>query len=65
MRTAYLLYLIGVILLSIIPVFLVEPFGQRLGYHLFADQRTFLNIPNFMDVVSNIWFLIWGSFWFP
>ena len=61
MRTAYLLYLICVILLSIIPVFLVEPFGQRLGYHLFADQRTFLNIPNFMDVVSNIWFLIFGG----
>ena len=54
-------YLFGVILLSIIPVFLVEPFGQRLSYHFFADQRAFLNIPNFMDVVSNISFLIFGG----
>ncbi len=40
---------------------MVEPFGQRLSYHLFADQRAFLNIPNFMDVVSNIGFLIFGG----
>jgi len=51
----------AVILLSSIPVFLVEPFGQRLSYHLFADQRAYLNIPNFMDVVSNISFLIFGG----
>jgi len=55
------IYLISVIFLSIIPVFMVEPFGQRLSYHLFADQRAFLNIPNFMDVVSNIGFLIFGG----
>ena len=42
-------------------------FGPRVSqpqsYHQFADQRTFLNVPHFCDVVSNIGFLavgLWG-----
>ena len=28
------------------------------GYHDFADKRTFLGIPNFLDIVSNIAILL-------
>ncbi len=38
--------------------------AQPLSYHQFADQRTFLGIPHFFDVVSNLGFLlvgVWGA----
>ena len=38
-------------------------FAQPLSYHLFADRRSFLGIPNFADVASNLPFAvigIWG-----
>eukprot|EP00941_MAST-03F_sp_MAST-3F-sp1_P004304 g4304.t1 len=40
-------------------VFSLSPLAQAEEYHDFADQRRFL-IPNFMDVVSNAPFLIFG-----
>lgn len=42
---------------------ILPPIPQPLSYHLFADQRPFLGIPNFDDVVSNLPFAaigIWG-----
>lgn len=33
---------------------------QPLGYHAFVDQRTFFNVRNFLDVASNIGFVIPG-----
>jgi len=33
---------------------------QDCGYHGFADQRAILGVPNFMDVVSNIGFVLVG-----
>ena len=33
---------------------------QPQSYHMFADQRSFLGIPNFGDVVSNVPFAIFG-----
>lgn len=33
---------------------------QPQDYHAFADQRTILGIPHFMDVVSNVFFLLAG-----
>ena len=33
---------------------------QPQAYHMFADQRSFLGIPNFGDVVSNVPFAIFG-----
>jgi|SRR5579859_4772400 len=33
---------------------------QPLSYHSFADQRSFLEIPNFGDVVSNLPFAVIG-----
>jgi hypothetical protein len=38
---------------------------QASGYHDFADRRTFLGVANFLDVISNVPFLvvaIWGLF---
>jgi hypothetical protein len=33
---------------------------QAQSYHLFADQLTFLGIPHFFDVTSNVGFLVVG-----
>ena len=41
----------------------VPPVHQDESYHLFADQRTILGIPNFWNVISNLGFLaigLWG-----
>ena len=38
----------------------VQPIAQSTAYHSFADQRAFLGVPNFMDVSSNIAFLLVG-----
>ena len=45
---------------------LLPRFAQPLSYHDFADQRAFLGIPNFGDVVSNLPFAIFGvwGLWF-
>jgi hypothetical protein len=43
--------------------FFLPRIPQPLAYHQFADQRSFLNIPNFGDVASNLPFAlvgIWG-----
>jgi len=41
--------------------FLLPRIPQPLAYHLFADQRTFLGIPNFANVVSNLPFAVIGA----
>jgi hypothetical protein len=41
----------------------VGPIAQDPSYHQFADQRTFLSIPNALNVISNLPFLlvgVWG-----
>ena len=46
-----------------IAALLVPRTPQPLSYHHFADQRTWLGVPNFGDVASNLLFLvagIWG-----
>lgn len=40
----------------------VRPIPQDERYHLFADIRTMLGVPNFMNVISNIFFVIAGMF---
>jgi hypothetical protein len=37
------------------------PIHQPVSYHRFADHRAWLGIPNFMDVVSSLGFLITGA----
>jgi hypothetical protein len=47
-----------------IAALLVPRIPQPLSYHHFADRRSWLGIPNFGDVASNILFLVaglWGS----
>ncbi len=46
---------------SLLALLACEPIRQDLAYHGFCDSRTFLGIPNFLDVVSNAPFLIVGS----
>ena len=38
----------------------LKPLPQPPAYHAFADQRTLLGIPHFMDVASNLPFLVAG-----
>ncbi|MBK8147517.1 MAG: ceramidase domain-containing protein [Acidobacteria bacterium] len=52
--------LIAIIVLSFAAIFFIPKFGQDPAYHDFADQRPFLGIPNFLDVASNLAFLIVG-----
>ena len=40
---------------------LTNPLAQDPAYHLFADQRTLLGIPNFWNVASNLPFLLIGA----
>lgn len=52
---------ISIILLCItIGILLQDPIAQSLEYHDFADNRTFISIPNFYNVLSNIPFIIVG-----
>lgn len=44
----------------IIAVAMVDPVPQDPLYHVFADQRQMLGIPNFMNVMSNLPFLVVG-----
>ncbi len=37
---------------------ILPPFPQPLAYHRFADARAWLGVPNFLDVVSNLAFLM-------
>lgn len=43
---------------------LSNPVAQDPAYHLFADQRTLLTIPNFWNVMSNLPFIIVGGLGF-
>jgi hypothetical protein len=38
----------------------LPPISQDQAYHVFADRRTMLGVPNFLNVVSNVAFLIVG-----
>ena len=58
---ALYLFLACVTLGSLLLVFAQPPFGQDLDYHNFADQRVFLGIENFADVVSSLGFVIVGA----
>ncbi len=41
-----------------VTVAILPPFSQPLAYHRFADARAWLDVPNFLDVVSNLAFLM-------
>ena len=52
--------LISVAVVVAIIAVLLPPIPQPLSYHNFADQRSWLGIPNFGDVISNVPFAIVG-----
>jgi hypothetical protein len=39
----------------------LPPIAQDQAYHVFADRRTMLGVPNFLNVVSNVAFLVVGA----
>ena len=45
---------------SIFTVMSLEPMHQEQDYHDFAEDRTFLGVPNVLDVISNLPFLLVG-----
>ena len=47
-------------ILCIAAAFLLPAVPQPLAYHHFADQRDVFGVHNFLDVVSNLGFLISG-----
>lgn len=48
-------------LVAIIGLFMTPPIAQDPGYHAFADERTWLGIPNFVNVATNLPFLFIGA----
>jgi hypothetical protein len=54
------LILFGVVAALAAAMFLVRPIPQSEAYHLFADTRTFAAIPNALNVLSNLFFLVVG-----
>jgi hypothetical protein len=50
--------LLGIIVLALISVLFVPAIPQDSSYHQFADQRRLLGIPNLLNVISNIPFII-------
>ena len=54
--------LIAVLGLGLAGLLALAPIPQDPAYHLFADSRAFLGIPNFNDVASNLGFALVGTF---
>src|SRR5262245_47055391 len=52
--------LVAIVAASAALVFVFAPLRQDQAYHVFADNRTFLGIPNALDVLSNLGFLAVG-----
>ena len=55
----------GILLISIIVISFgvmmnIKPISQDLSYHDFADSRQFSGVPNFLNVISNIPFALFG-----
>jgi hypothetical protein len=65
-RTRAILALASLTALVAIAALLSRRTPQPLNYHQFADQRSWLGVPNFGDVASNLAFAIfglWGIWW--
>ena len=50
---------LGIVVLGFL--FCLPPIPQDPSYHAFADGRTMLGVPNFLNVVSNLPFLVVGA----
>ena len=54
--------LVGMAVLVVAALLLWPPIPQDETYHGFADDRTYLGVPNFGNLVSNVGFLVVGAF---
>jgi hypothetical protein len=52
--------LTGAVLVAVIATFLFPAIPQSEAYHNFADARALLGIPNCLNVISNVFFLLVG-----
>jgi hypothetical protein len=52
--------LLGTVTIAVCAMFFLAPISQDPTYHMFADQREMLGVPNFLNVVSNIPFVLFG-----
>lgn len=53
--------LLSLLVVVVFVIGMLDPIPQDPEYHLFADTRGFLGIPNFNDVVSNVGFALVGA----
>lgn len=60
-RDRQIIWLGSMLLLSALALALAPPIPQPQSYHDFADQRGMLGIPNFLNVLSNLPFLLAGA----
>ena len=54
--------ILGLLIIFAISAYLLSPIPQWDSYHHFSDNRTLFAIDNFMNVVSNIGFLVFGCY---
>lgn len=56
----FILWLVS--LMAVIAVSFVSPISQSLDYHNFADTNSFIGIPNALNVISNLAFILVGLY---
>ena len=55
-----LVIIFSILLAGIVIILNVDPIAQNPNYHVFSDARTLFDIPNFLNVISNLPFLLIG-----
>lgn len=60
-RDRQIVWLSVLLLLSVMALALVPPIHQSQDYHAFADRRGLLGVPNFLNILSNLPFLLVGA----
>jgi hypothetical protein len=58
---AKLWLILVVLILAVAAVFMLPPIPQNEAYHRFADTRTLLGVPNCLNTLSNVLFLVVGA----
>jgi hypothetical protein len=54
-------FLVAMFVAALVGLFSMEPISQAAAYHGFADTRSWLGIPNFGDVMSNVPYALFGG----
>nr|WP_305906826.1 ceramidase domain-containing protein [Methylomarinum sp. Ch1-1]MDP4519533.1 ceramidase domain-containing protein [Methylomarinum sp. Ch1-1] len=61
MNNRFIVAMLGALVIIFVAMMLVtEPLPQNSAYHQLADQRAWLMVPNFLDIVSNLPFALVG-----